>query len=541
MSLTIYVGGTAMEYDFLVVKALSVPLILWWDFQRNYVDTISPKTQTIKWDDGTSTVAVRSWTGNTRPAPPRRGNKPKAHIGAIRLRQGVTVGPRCMQAVQVFCSVKGVHLVRPRPVQLSPRKVLLHKAILEFFLGNPRSTYLTNIGDAPVHLTKGYVVGTAKAYNGPLHVVADEGEPGAVLTIGLDTLGKPDEEAQTSRRAEDGIDEGQPPPHPPDKTYPKPEVQWDGVPDALRGDVDHLREEYKALWAGQLGKVDVTRHRIEVTPGARPRRAQPYRASHASREVIEKEVQRQWDLGVIEPSRAEWAFPVVLVPKPDGTMRFCVDYRQLNEVAVRDMYPLPRMDDCIEFFGDAEVFSTLDCNSGYWQIPVANEDRDKKTFVCHEGAYRYIRLSFGLSSPPATFQRAIDMILGGLKWKSCLVYLEDIIVFSQSAGEHVEHLRDIFAALRGAGVSLKAKKFHFFQEEVEYLGHIVGRGQMQVQDKNIRGLKEASTPLCKKDLRSFLGMCNVYRMFFKDYAQVARPLAAMTSYKRPDRWGTLSN
>jgi len=97
-----------MEYDFLVVKALSVPLIVGWDFQRNYVDTISPKTQTIKWDDGTSTVAVRSWTGNTRPAPPRRGKKPKAHIGAIRLRKGVTVGPRCIQAVQVCFSVKGV-------------------------------------------------------------------------------------------------------------------------------------------------------------------------------------------------------------------------------------------------------------------------------------------------------------------------------------------------------------------------------------------------------------------------------------------------
>jgi len=121
------------------------------------------------------------------------------------------------------------------------------------------------------------------------------------------------------------------------------------------------------------------------------------------------------------------------------------------------------------------------------------------------------------------------------------VYLDDIIVFSQSAGEHVEHLRVVFAALRGAGVSLKPKKCHLFQEEVEYLGHIVGRGQLQVQDKNIRGLKEASPPRCKKDLRSFLGMCDVYRPFVEDYAQVARPLAAMTSSKRPDRWGTLSD
>ena len=252
-------------------------------------------------------------------------------------------------------------------------------------------------------------------------------------------------------------------------------------------------------------------------------------------------MQRQRYLGDTEPASAEWAFPVVLVPKPDGTMRFCVVYRQLNEVTVRDVYPLPRMDDCIDFLGDAKVFSTLDCNSGYWEVPVADENRDKTTFVGHEGAYRFIRLLFGPSNAPATFHRAIVMILGGLKWKSCLVYLNDIIVLSQSAGEHVEHLREVFAALRGAGVSLKAKKCHLFQEEVEFLGHIVGRGQLQVQDKRIRGLKEASPPRCKKDLRSLLGMCNVYRRFFKDYAQVARPLATMTSSKRPDRWGTLSD
>ena len=181
------------------------------------------------------------------------------------------MGPRCIQAVHVCCSVKGVHLVRERPVQRSRRKVLLHKAIVEFTPGTPRSLYLTNIGDAPVRRTKGSVVGTAKAYNGPLDSVADEGEPGSVLTIGPDTLGKPDEEADTSPRAEEGIDEGQPPPHLQDKTYPKPEVHWEGVPDALRGDVDDLLEGYNALWAGQRAKVDFIPARIELTPGARPR------------------------------------------------------------------------------------------------------------------------------------------------------------------------------------------------------------------------------------------------------------------------------
>ena len=126
---------------------------------------------------------------------------------------------------------------------------------------------------------------------------------------------------------------------------------------------------------------------------------------------------------VIEPATCEWASPIVLVPKPDGSLRFCVDYRRLNAITVPDTYPLPRMDECIDSLGDAVVFTTLDCNSGYWQIPVHPEDRDKTTFTSHYGIYRFLRLPFGLRNAPATFQRAIDIILSGVKWKTCVVYL----------------------------------------------------------------------------------------------------------------------
>jgi len=245
--LTFYIGRAAMKYEFLVVKELSVPLIIGWDFQRNSVDTISPNTQTIKWEDGTSAVAMPSWSENTRPEPPRRGNKPKAQPRAIWLPQWVTVGPRCIQAVQVCCSVNGVHLVRERPVKMSRRKVLLHNAVAEFSPNTPRFLYLTNIGDVTVHLTKEYVIGTATAYNGPLQVVKEEEDPGPVLTIWADPRDKPDQEVEGGRQAEEGIDKGQPPRHLPDKTCPKPEVQWNGVPGTLRGAVDDLLEEDKAL------------------------------------------------------------------------------------------------------------------------------------------------------------------------------------------------------------------------------------------------------------------------------------------------------
>ena len=144
------------------------------------------------------------------------------------------MGPPCIQAVQVCCSVLGVHLVWKYSGQISRRKVLLHNAVVEFSPNTPRSLCLTNIGDVPVHLAMGYVIGIATAYNGPLHVVEEEEEPGAVLTVGVDARGEPDEEVKTGKQSEEGIDKGQPPPRPPEKTYLKPEVHWDGTRHASR-------------------------------------------------------------------------------------------------------------------------------------------------------------------------------------------------------------------------------------------------------------------------------------------------------------------
>lgn len=243
---------------------------------------------------------------------------------------------------------------------------------------------------------------------------------------------------------------------------------------------------------------------------------------------------KQTRLRVIKPSQAEWCFPVLLVPKPDGTPRFCVDYRRLNEMTVKDTYPQPRMDDCIDVLSKANVFPTLDANAGYRHIPVAVEDQDKTTFTCHEGTLRYIRLPFGLTNAPAIVHRAIGMILFGFKWKTCLAYLDNIILFFKNAEEHLKHLEEVFEILSKAGVSLKPSKCFLFHDEVQYLGLVVGKGQLRVDEKRLVGLRQAQTPKTKKDLRSILGMCNVFWRFFKDYAKVARPLLAMTSSKVSD-------
>jgi Reverse transcriptase (RNA-dependent DNA polymerase) len=227
--------------------------------------------------------------------------------------------------------------------------------------------------------------------------------------------------------------------------------------------------------------------------------------------------------GVIEPASSEWESPVVLVPKPDGALRFCVDYRKLNAVTTRDTYPLPRMDEYIDSLGDAQIFTTLDCNSGYWQIPVAPEDIEKSTCTSHEGTFQYNRMPFGLRNAPATFQRTVDIVLSGLRWKTCLVYLDDIIVFSNSPEEHARHLNEVLSLLYGAGLSLKLAKCAFFRDTFNYLGHVIRPGKLEVAAKNTDALKTAKPPATQTELRSFLGLCNVYRRLVPSFAKVASP------------------
>jgi hypothetical protein len=160
-------------------------------------------------------------------------------------------------------------------------------------------------------------------------------------------------------------------------------------------------------------------------PGAKPAHSQPYRAGSKAREAESAEIQRNLKAEVIEPAMSEWACPVALVPKPDGSMRFCIEYRKLNSVSLRDSYPLPRMKECIDSLGDASVFSTLDCNSGYSQIPVGLLDIKKTTFISHEGLYQFRRMPFELNNAPETFQLFVDITLAGLTWKVCLVYLDE--------------------------------------------------------------------------------------------------------------------
>lgn len=184
------------------------------------------------------------------------------------------------------------------------------------------------------------------------------------------------------------------------------------------------------MWAGQLSATVTTKHRIKLEPGNVPKHQITYRQGLDMRNATSKYIRQHLDDGVIEPSTSEWASPMVLVPKKDGSVHSCVDYRRINATTVPDTYPLPRMD--LDILGDAKVFITLDSNSGYWKIPMVREEQDNKSFETNMGTYRYKWMHFGLRNAPSTFTRALEIIPSDVLGQICIVYLDEFIIVSTS-------------------------------------------------------------------------------------------------------------
>jgi len=216
-----------------------------------------------------------------------------------------------------------------------------------------------------------------------------------------------------------------------------------------------------------LGQTTAMTHKID-TGLAAPIKQPPRRQVLAHGDYMEKAVQEMIDEGIARPSESPWASPVVLVKKKDGSIRFCVDYRRLNEVTKLDAYPLPRIDNCFDCLGNSSWFCTLDLKSGYWQVPMAPEDIEKTAFVTHSGLYEYLVMPFGLTNAPATFERMMERVLRGLQWKRCLVYLDDIIVFGSDYAQTLSNLREICERLREANLTCKPKKCELFARKFPF-------------------------------------------------------------------------
>jgi hypothetical protein len=242
------------------------------------------------------------------------------------------------------------------------------------------------------------------------------------------------------------------------------------------------------------------------------------------------------EMGISRPSTSPWAARSLIVRKKDGSDRYCVDYRALNAQTISDTYPLPRIDSALDAFAGSIIFSTLDLCAGYWQVRIAEKDKYKTAFLTPAGLDEFNVMPFGLMNAPATFQRMMDVVLSGLSWKSALVYLDDIIVFSRSFEDHLKHLEEVFTRLKNANLSLKAEKCHFGQAQVLYLGHVVSAQGIRADPGKVSAVQNFPTPKDVSSLRSFLGLANYFRRFIYRFSHVAAPLNAITSKNVPWNW-----
>lgn len=240
--------------------------------------------------------------------------------------------------------------------------------------------------------------------------------------------------------------------------------------------------------------------------------------------------------GIVQPSTSAWASPIVLVPKRDGTLRFCVDYRKLNAMTKKDVYPLPRIDDILDTLGNSRYFTTLDLASGYWQIEMDPASREKSAFITHHGLFEFCRMPFGLCNAPATFQRLMQTVLAGLEWHSCFIYLDDILIASKTFEEHLSHLRLVFDRLRKAGLTLKPKKCFFVQREVYYLEHVISRNGIRPDPMKTQKVKQFPPPTDVTRVRQFLGLASYYRRFVPGFSRIAAPLHALTKKNAQFEW-----
>jgi len=309
-----------------------------------------------------------------------------------------------------------------------------------------------------------------------------------------------------------------------------------------------LLNSYRDVFAWSLEDLQVTQiyeHGIN-TGDAEPIHQTPYRTAPKERELIREQVKEMLESKIISPSRSPWAFPIVLVKKKTGEYRFCVDYRKLNDLIDKaggeDRYPLPLIDDLIGHLEGNEMFTTLDLMSGYWQIPLKEEDKAKTAFVTPEGLYQFEVLPFGLSTAPRAFQRTMDCVLAGLKWSTCLVYLDDIVVKSKlNTDSHLEKLKQVFDRFRSAKLKLKPQKCNFGFTEVKLLGHVISSNGVSPDPDKIKAVLDFPTPTKIKDVQSFLGLANYYRKFIINFSERARPLTLLTRKNTPFCWTSQAN
>jgi hypothetical protein len=288
--------------------------------------------------------------------------------------------------------------------------------------------------------------------------------------------------------------------------------------------VSLLLEEFVVVFEplSQLPPERSCDHTIPLIPGAKPVYIRPYRYPPSLKDEIEKQVAEMLDKGIIKPSTSAFSSPVLLVRKKDGTWRFCIDYRYLNALTLKSKFPIPVFDELMDELAKAQWFSTLDLNSGYHQIRLKLGEEYKTAFQTHFGLFEFNVMAFGLCGAPATFQGALNTTLAPLLRKCVLVFFDDILVYSATLTDHLEHLRQVLQLLANDQWQVKLSKCTFAQQQLAYLGHIISAAGVATDPSKVHAIQSWPQPTNVKELRSFLGLAGYYRKFVRHFAVIAK-------------------
>jgi hypothetical protein len=309
----------------------------------------------------------------------------------------------------------------------------------------------------------------------------------------------------------------------------------------LDPDIRTLLLAYKDIFPTSLPGLPPHRsvfHTIPLEPGHRPPCRPCYRLAPPEMQECKTQVETLLSQGLIRPSSSPYGSPVLFVRKKDKSYRMVIDFRALNKITIQDKYPIPRIDDLLDRLQNAQIFSSLDLLSGYHQVRLQESDIAKTAFRTPMGLYEFLVLPFGLTNAPATFQRLMATIFHDFVREGFLViYLDDLLVYSRTKDEHVEHLRRVFERLRQSQLYAKFTKCAFFRTELAYLGHVVGKDGLRVDPGKVKVVDEWPAPTNVHEVRQFLGLANYFRKFIQNYSTIAAPLTALTSSKTQWTWG----
>ncbi|KAK7918879.1 hypothetical protein WMY93_010163 [Mugilogobius chulae] len=276
-----------------------------------------------------------------------------------------------------------------------------------------------------------------------------------------------------------------------------------------------------------VGLAKDVEHKIRLSDST-PFRERSRRLAPADIDDVRRHLQQLLEAGILKESRSPYASPIVVVRKKNGSIRICIDYRTLNSRTIPDQYTIPRIDDALDCLTGSKWFSVLDLRSGYYQIAMSEEDKEKTAFICPLGFYQFERMPQGITGAPATFQRLMEKAVGDMHLLQVIVYLDDIIVFGKTLEEHEQRLLKVLDRLEEYGLKVSIDKCQFCQSQVKYVGHIVSEAGIATDPEKVAVVKNWPEPTDLKSLRSFLGFCGYYRRFIASYSTIVRPLTELT-------------